>query len=1012
MNKLLPIVILFLLIQPTRSAWSQSYPLKWYSTSDGLPHSTIRGIVQDKAGYIWLGTHNGVARFDGTEFRAFNAPSKEMMNRLIISVVPDFDSTGVFCATEYGNVFHIDSYGNATKLARFVNGRLDFPSNVTRIARDTEKRLWIATDEGALLSLDQRGTWKEFHKGNGCDLGNCRRPTWYQPLKEVWVKRDMRTIARLTPQGEVRAFDVSRMIPEAKSDPSFNILSITPNKATGGIWLTTTAGLLCIDGKDRKCKFFPQKNVEGYVYFTSCTDAEGNLWFVQSDDKTPTYAYRKISYIDGSILLSIERDDAFLQMLPFGAIFEDHEGSIWIGADGLAQVGSTTMLNYQIHTAGFPAATRNFVHASTGEKYVQTWMGPFKISDARYEPPKYIDTRKGEKPTTSSSTLLETPDGMLHWFELPPQSFILKDGKPVRDLLEMKFTYRGKRFSVTEALVTLRDGVILFPEYENGNHLYLVKPNGDSTSLYLPFADRSESASSETILATRRFRQGAAAAFIFSQRTLWEVHSDRRFVSYGKKDGYLGGVLPAACDDSSGNVWIGFRRPADEATLTRFDGKTFHHYTSDEIKLPNPAIESICAHPNKRDLLILTSDRLCYFDLHTKRVRKILTQRDGLFPLSFRVTVDRDGIIWICGVAGITRIDEAQEREKTPTPQVVITKFNAGEKPLLLPSHIATVELNERPERIDVTYSALSYRYRPILYRTKLDGYNADWSAPTQETFARFMNLDAGTYTFRVKALHPEGMWESAETSFTFSVPPPFYRTWWFILGANVLALVIIFGIIRYRLAQALKMERMRSQIALDLHDEISSTLTSISFLSTAVVRELKESNPTTAQKARKIGETARSVIEIMSDIIWSLKPTSDTFADLGKRLGDMATEMCEGASINLHLNVPSTAAHIPLRMDRRRQLYLIAKEAIHNALKHSQCTQLWITFRPMKKTFELIIEDNGRGIDHAREHPSNGTHSGLASMKKRAQECGAELFIEPRDEGGTRVRVVVKELG
>lgn len=1008
MNKLLPILILLLFLL-ARGVWSQSYPLQWYSTSDGLPHSSIVCLQQDKDGYIWIGTKNGVSRYDGNGFRNFCSLESGLADKRIRSIVLDSTGTGIWCNADEEGLYHIDRYGDVTRFARLVNGVITYLRDVSQISSGENHSLWITTAAKNILQLSAKDGIREFTTSRGYDFGKCRYPVWYAPRRELWFVHGHTSVGILQLDGRVRYIDLMDLIPKNVKKSEFMLHSIVRNHRTSGLWILTSDGLFTIEGDAGSFRFFRQQAVAGYVYLNAATDSEGNLWYAQVEPDRIGYAYRKISWRDGSILMSIGRNNEFTTMLPFGAIMEDREGSVWIGSEGLAHLKSGAVLNYNLVESGFPVAPRNILHLPNGGGILSAWGGIYRIPS---DPIVRTEAVYSSVSSPALSRVVQDPAGVYHWFHAEGGGFTFDGRNVTKDRIPWKWKFHNTLLPQTETNATLHDGTIVFLDRDRTDRLYFLTPLGDTSSVNISSARADGLPWNEVILSTRHYANGENRVFLCSERSLWEIIDRRRAQQYSMQDGLLPGKFPSLCEDSTGVVWIGFRSIDRSRVLTKFDGKRFVNYSMQDIGLNSPTIISICALKNTRDLALMTTDALYIVDIATMKVRLTLDERDGLYSELGSCSVDHAGNIWILGVGGVTRFDERFYPASNVPPKVILSSFSAGDALLYFPNRRDQEQLEVRSEKIEIRFSALTFQSRETMFRTKLDGLDEEWSLPSTERSVRYAKLQSGDYTFRVRAVDVKHRWESDEAVIAFSIPPPFYRTWWFILAANVLVIGFIFGIIRYRLAQALKMERMRSQIALDLHDEISSTLTSISFLSTAVVRELKESNPTTAQKARKIGETARGVIEMMSDIIWSLKPSSDTFADLGKRLGDMATELCESASINLHLNVPSTIVHIPLRMDRRRQLYLIAKEAIHNALKHSQCTELWITFRAIKKTFELLVEDNGRGINHARENPKNGTHSGLASMKKRAQECGAELFIEPRAEGGTRVRVVVKELG
>lgn len=203
------------------------------------------------------------------------------------------------------------------------------------------------------------------------------------------------------------------------------------------------------------------------------------------------------------------------------------------------------------------------------------------------------------------------------------------------------------------------------------------------------------------------------------------------------------------------------------------------------------------------------------------------------------------------------------------------------------------------------------------------------------------------------------------------------------------------------RLEDSLK---LRKQIAHDLHDEVGSTLSSISLLSGHTDELLRQNRPETAQKmVQKIYADARQILESIDEIIWTINPGNDSLPRIAMRLQEYAQPLMESKNIQFSFATHPTLDQVPVSMEVRRGLYLIGKEAINNLVKYSSATQATIRFDYEKGQIVVLIEDNGRGFAPG---PTNRT--GQQSMQQRARDLGGELTVQSAPDDGTRIRLVV----
>ena len=204
------------------------------------------------------------------------------------------------------------------------------------------------------------------------------------------------------------------------------------------------------------------------------------------------------------------------------------------------------------------------------------------------------------------------------------------------------------------------------------------------------------------------------------------------------------------------------------------------------------------------------------------------------------------------------------------------------------------------------------------------------------------------------------------------------------------------------RLEQERALERERARISQDMHDEVGATLTEIAILS-----ELAKKKPEEAGKqVQQISDRAAEVIDNIGEIVWALNPKNDSLDNVIAHIRRHAVEYLKLTSIQCRFVVPDPLPAHPLSSEARRNLFLVAKEAIHNVVKHSQATEVAISVGLEKSRLELLVEDNGKGflIDE-----QSGFGNGLNNMKKRMEEIRGTFHIDSKPNQGTKVRLAVE---
>ena len=286
--------------------------------------------------------------------------------------------------------------------------------------------------------------------------------------------------------------------------------------------------------------------------------------------------------------------------------------------------------------------------------------------------------------------------------------------------------------------------------------------------------------------------------------------------------------------------------------------------------------------------------------------------------------------------------------------------------------------------------------------RYKLEGWDKDWIADDKKNFkAAYSHLSPGSYTFKTEGTN--GFIKPGATlSFAIEIIPPFWQTWWFVLICILLLAAGIYSIYKYRLSQVLKMQAVRNKIASDLHDDVGSTLSSIRMYSD-IVKNQPNQTSVAWELLDKISSNSKEMIENMSDIVWMIKPGNDEFKNIENRMLNFANELCVPAAINFEFNKDSSAEDIKLHMEQRRDLYLIFKEAVNNAVKYSGCHFIHTIITRKNNQLEMRISDDGNGFSTAIIKNGNG----LTNMQQRTKANGGTFTIQSNPGEGTEITVL-----
>jgi signal transduction histidine kinase/sugar lactone lactonase YvrE len=394
----------------------------------------------------------------------------------------------------------------------------------------------------------------------------------------------------------------------------------------------------------------------------------------------------------------------------------------------------------------------------------------------------------------------------------------------------------------------------------------------------------------------------------------------------------------------------------------------------------------------------------------------VYDRNDGVpvmeYALGFRSGAIRshDGHLWFATAHGALEVKPEDLRDNEPASRVQIDEVQIGNSSvpgtswegLTLPPSPALLQIRYTLPELS-TPSQLRFRYRLI------GAGNDDWITGGSERLASFAHLRAGEYRFEVAAAKGTGSWLPQTATLSFKVRPAWWDTAWFRLGLSSVLALIVALLARYAVNRRIRMrmlkleqehalERERTRIARDMHDELGANLTQIAVVSKIVQLESPE---TVSNHIQEIASAARQAIVSLDEIVWAVNPRHDTLSSLVSYLGEFAANFLRANGIACKLAFPKHLPDWRLSSSVRHHLFLVAKEAVNNAAKYSEASSVSLNIDVEGGLFRLAVTDDGCGFEIGDEHDNA---DGLRNMHERMAEIGGECWIESSIGQGTRV--------
>jgi len=445
------------------------------------------------------------------------------------------------------------------------------------------------------------------------------------------------------------------------------------------------------------------------------------------------------------------------------------------------------------------------------------------------------------------------------------------------------------------------------------------------------------------------------------------VYRNSKFTSISRKNGLFDNVISQILDDGLGYLWMSSNKGIFRTSVQQL------------IDFAEGAVNQVQCYPyNSEDGM---RNQEC---------------NGSSQPAGCKTP---DGRLWFPTIRGVVTVNPKAITNNKMVPPIVIEQVIADDTPI---TDFSKIEIPPGNGNLEIHYTALSLVVQQrVFFKYMLEGYDNTWQDVGTRRVAYYTNLSHGTYTFKVIACNNDGVWNEQGQSVKVVIIPPYWKTWWFRTAVILAVMLMLYGIYRYRLNRMLEIERTRTRIARDLHDEVSASISGVMYFAQAVRND--SANVVTPSSNKFLSLIQESVSEIqdsMHDIIWSLNTENDNWENVLSKFRRYVSDACESRAIDYKLDIPSTFPLKPLSMERRKNLWLIYKEIVTNTVKHSHASVLNVSIVLAESGMIVLkISDNGIGFDPSKPTDRNG----VKNIRSRIEFLKGTLQLETAPGHGAK---------
>ena len=1035
---------------PKSAAAPVDYLVDKWDTEDNLPSSTVTSIAQTPDGYLWVGTYNGLARFDGARFETFDPVNQPALGQARVQALfldangtlwintfrggltsyrqgvfrnewpnqPAFDLHTTLVSSSSNQITFVTQFGEVLRrdlAATNAGWNIAAPPPETRPifqCADGAGRLWFLARDRHILQFSD-GRFQALADDGG--LAGSRIYTLVADAAgKIWAGAE----------NEIAVWDGRLFLAMTPTNGATDIQpqSLFPTRA-GAMWVLDGERLRKMSGREWVAEAAPWRGLLGAASGRAMgahEDRDGGWWFNHYGNGlfhiTPEGQFQRLTSREN---LPSDR---------VGAWFQSRDGGVWAGVDhgGLVRLHDRRFQVIGVNE-GLPVRTALSV-CEDAEGVI--WIGTAGGGLCRWTNGVVTRFAVGRSVAADFVFAIAPRPGGGAWLSAAAGEdlYQFQNGQVRRASWEL----HGIKSMLTDRRGRVWMGTKNGIGFSDGNERHILGTNESGT---LPAVRALAEAPDGTVWA------GA------DNGTLFRCEPDK-LTAFRPEDALAEQPIYSLTADAEGVVWAGTFRGG----LLRFKNGEFSRITARQ-GLPADIISQILEDRRGRlwlgthqgiycvakaaldaiaDGRVPLGAGLDYVAYGRHDGLPALECSDGYQPASWR---GANGKLWFATVSGVVAINPEEATAKSPPPPVIIEelrvdgevvklheegggKMEDGPRPRTYPAsslHPPSAPIRIPPGRkqLDFRFTALSFDAGDkARFRYRVDGLDTDWVDVDTRRTLQLRNLAPREYRLRVIACNSEGAWNLDGAALTFAVRPFFYQTLAFQIIAGVLLVAAVsFGVRRAatrkyrrklaRLEQQHAIERDRARIAKDIHDDVGAGLTQITLLTELARREPEQ----TDANLERISDSARTLTKAMDEIVWAVDPQHDTLDGLVDYISAYAEDFLRVAGIRCRMDFPMNLPTTRVEAELRYNLFLVVKEALNNIVKHARADEVWLRLHLGPKSFTLAIEDNGCGlgaddelragelrVESRSERDQLSTHGTLNSKAARRLNSGSGL--------------------
>lgn len=997
----------------------RQYAFAHYGTDKGLAGYDVRAVVQDDAGYIWVGTSTGLQRFDGTRFITFyNRPNdptsipENSINQLFrckknrLWLLTGSGQVGVFDTRHFrytpiavqpakkssllaDKKFFTDSHGNIYLLCfksellvynenenRFVSasGQLQLPPNWSIISFCEDLRTgkyFIGTDSGMVVYNPK--THRQSYTGHNAENESLIQQYGHIPF-------------------------VAPMLLDSKRRLWF--FTWPPNIGSPGFFcfnLQTSTAIL------KQYSFFPLIK-EYYEPGAMMEQKNGMVWikgqniFARYLDKENRFQLVHNGYInDQSIAFEVVHD-----------LHEDREENLWVATNnnGLFRFNPSQEYFLNVHhynraknTPGEGSAL-SFIEDNDGTVLMGAWGNGLYRYDSSFN-----NKPVGIKGITENNSIvvwqmLQGHDGRTIWMGTQPGGLYKYDRKTRS---AQYYEVPAIEHSTICKLAEDKSGNLWLGTYSRG--LYKYTRTGPAYD-FRQHVEKINAVDARTIHALCYDNSGNLMVATNTNGVYIIDTSNNKvlnhFTAAGPPTQRLPGIQATAfCNYNDTTIFIGC------AGINIYNPVK---QTITPIRMGNSRPNDVAAIQKDRNgyIWITQSNGLLRFTPYKKNIAIVFDRVDGITNDHFIIGASAglsDGRL-LFGSSNQFIVFDPQSIDLVDSlPEVAITGFKVLDKPLQVDSlrHMNLIELEPDENNVTIELSSLMYNSTSVI-KYKLEGIDKDWIRTDISNQAVYPYLPQGTYTFKAVTEDSEGTPVKNTTTLLIKVKPRYWQTWWFFGMILFVCLGILLWVDKLRMQKIKATESVRNRIASSLTEDMGNSLSSINITSELAKTKIDSDTARTKEYIIQISDSSNRMVQAMYDMVWSINPENDTLQHTVDRMKDYAAEMEGMYTPSVIFQIDEQAKDVRLSMETRYEMLSIYKEAVNNAARHAQAKYIEVSLRYKKPVLILCVRDDGKGFDADLVELSRG----LSEMRRRAAIINAKLTLRSEINTGTSVKLVM----